>query len=37
MCGRFTQLYTWRDLLALYRIHEQPPVNLELRYNIAPT
>lgn len=37
MCGRFTQLYSWRDLVALYRIHDQAPANLAPRYNIAPT
>ncbi len=36
MCGRFTQRYTWRELVALYRL-TQPPVNLQARYNIAPT
>jgi len=37
MCGRFTQLYTWPELVALYRIHDQPAPNLAPRYNIAPT
>jgi putative SOS response-associated peptidase YedK len=36
MCGRFTQHYTWRELVALYRL-TQPAVNLQPRYNIAPT
>jgi len=36
MCGRFTQAYTWRELVALYRL-TQPAVNLQPRYNIAPT
>lgn len=36
MCGRFTQAYTWRVLVALYRL-TQPAVNLQPRYNIAPT
>jgi hypothetical protein len=36
MCGRFTQHYTWRELVALYRL-TQPAGNLQPRYNIAPT
>jgi putative SOS response-associated peptidase YedK len=36
MCGRFTQAYTWREIVALYRV-TQPAVNLQARYNITPT
>ena len=36
MCGRFTQAYTWRELVALYGL-TQPALNLQPRYNIAPT
>ncbi len=36
MCGRFTQAYTWQELVALYRL-TVPALNLQPRYNIAPT
>lgn len=36
MCGRFTQAYTWRELVDLYRL-TQPAVNLRPRYNVCPT
>ena len=36
MCGRFTQHYTWNELVALYRL-TVPVSNLQPRYNIAPT
>lgn len=36
MCGRFTQHYTWRELVETYRLTDTP-LNLEPRYNIAPT
>ena len=35
MCGRFTQAYTWCELVALYRL-TVPATNLEPRYNVVP-
>jgi hypothetical protein len=40
MCGRFTNQFTWRELVELYRITEPyltPLSNLEPRFNFAPT
>jgi|SRR5215469_6716194 len=40
MCGRFTNQFTWRELVELYRITEPyliPPSNLQPRFNFAPT
>jgi putative SOS response-associated peptidase YedK len=38
MCGRYTQLRSWSELVQLYRITETgPPPNLPPRYNVAPT
>jgi putative SOS response-associated peptidase YedK len=36
MCVRFTQAYTWQELVALYRL-SVPAFNVQPRYNIAPT
>jgi putative SOS response-associated peptidase YedK len=36
MCGRFTQHFSWDDLVRLYRLTD-PPRNLEPHYNLAPT
>ena len=35
MCGRFTQRFTWREIVALLRL-EGPPRNFRPRYNLAP-
>ena len=40
MCGRFTNQFTWRELVDLYRITEPylvPISNLQPRFNFAPT
>jgi putative SOS response-associated peptidase YedK len=38
MCGRFTQLKSWTELVRLYRLADDAvPLNLGPRYNIAPT
>jgi putative SOS response-associated peptidase YedK len=36
MCGRFTQRYTWRELVELYRL-TQPARNPQPHHNICPT
>jgi hypothetical protein len=36
VAARFTQAYTWRELVALYGL-TQPAMNLQPCYNIAPT
>jgi putative SOS response-associated peptidase YedK len=38
MCGRFARLYTWEELVALYRLTlDQRRSNLQPRYNVCPT
>jgi putative SOS response-associated peptidase YedK len=38
MCGRYTHLLTWRQIVRLYGLTESPPPNdFGPRYNIAPT
>lgn len=38
MCGRFTNVLTWRELVHLYRItSDRSALNLPARYNVAPT
>jgi putative SOS response-associated peptidase YedK len=37
MCGRFTRMYTWQELVELYHLTMAPSSNLEPRYNICPT
>jgi putative SOS response-associated peptidase YedK len=40
MCGRFTNRYTWGEMVQLYRISEpstMPTSSFQPRYNIAPT
>ena len=39
MCGRFTQRYTWAEIVAFLRVFAPPDAtpNLRPRYNTAPT
>jgi putative SOS response-associated peptidase YedK len=37
MCGRFTQAYTWSEIVAAMRLLGAPPSNLQPHYNVAPT
>ena len=38
MCGRFTQRYSWRDVVAFSRVGAAvPALNLRPRYNLAPS
>jgi len=38
MCGRFTQMMSWREMVSLYRLTDRYLIrNTEARYNIAPT
>ena len=37
MCGRFTQAMSWKKLQSLYQMPGQAPLNLQPRWNGAPT
>ena len=37
MCGRFTQMLTWREVIDLYGPLDHPAVDVPWRYNGAPT
>jgi putative SOS response-associated peptidase YedK len=37
MCGRFTRMYTWQELVALYHLSVPAMTNFQPRYSICPT
>jgi putative SOS response-associated peptidase YedK len=37
MCGRFTQLVTWEELVALYELSNSRASNFQPSWNLAPT
>lgn len=37
MCGRFTRLYTWKQLHALLSLQSERQLELPLSYNVAPS
>jgi len=37
MCGRFTRLYTWKQLHRLLSLGSQPPIEIQPSYNVAPS
>jgi putative SOS response-associated peptidase YedK len=36
MCGRFSRVYTWAQIYAMYSL-TSPPSNVQPNYNVCPT
>jgi len=37
MCGRFTQAFTWAEVVAFYRLVDEIAPYLSASWNVAPT
>src|SRR5215813_8124629 len=37
MCGRFTQMYTWKEFVDLYNLTNPDILNLRPNWNVGPT
>jgi putative SOS response-associated peptidase YedK len=37
MCGRFTQVFTWAEVVAFYKLVDEIAPSLAASWNVAPT